>query len=88
MRMNHGHERRQSVRLAQALLVAFRIPEGRGLVGVFGNGNEHDNLEALVSWVEHRLCDPDPTLAEAALPHLTDQLERDLMRWEAQAAWH
>lgn len=85
--MNPSYERRQSRRLARALQVAFRISEGRDLIGVVGHGNEHDNLEALVTWVEQRLGDPDPILAEAALPHLTDQLERDLMRWETQASW-
>ena len=80
-------ERRQTRRLAQALQVAFRIPAGRDLVGVLGRGEERDNLEALIVWVEQRLADPDPRLAEAALPYLTDELERTLMRFEAESRW-
>lgn len=81
------HERRQSRRLARALQVAFHIGEGDDLVAVVGRGDEHDNLAALVNWVEQHLADPDPSLAEAALPHLTDQLERDLLRWQEGPAW-
>ncbi len=82
-----GYERRQTQRIAGALLVAFRIPRGRELVGLLGSGLEHDNLEALTCWVERRLAEPDARLAEAALPHLADDLERVLLHWETEARW-
>ena len=81
------YERRQTQRIARALQVVFRIPQGSELVAVLGTGLEHDNLEALVHWVERRLVDPDPRLAEAALPHLADDLERELLHWEAESRW-
>lgn len=80
-------ERRQIRRIARVLQVAFRIPAGRELIAVLGNGTEHDNLEALTSWVGRRLSDPDPRLAEAALPCLTDELEQFLHRWEVESKW-
>lgn len=67
--------------------MAFRIPPGRELVAVLGSGLEHDNLEALTHWVEQRLADPHVRLAEAALPHLADNLEQELHRWEAESRW-
>jgi hypothetical protein len=83
----NGCERRQTLRIARALQVAFRIPPGRELVGVLGSGVEHDNLEALACWVERRLVDPDARLAETVLPHLADDLEHTLLRWEAESRW-
>jgi hypothetical protein len=80
-------DRRQSRRLARALKVAFRIGDGCELVTALGRGGERDNLDALTHWVEGRLADPDPALAEAALPHLLSQLERELLRWQADSPW-
>ena len=79
--------RRQSRRLAQALKVAFRISDGCDLVAALGRGSERDNLDALTHWVEQRLADPDPALAEAVLPHLLTQLERQLLSWQADSPW-
>lgn len=87
MNVSISHEPRQSRRLARALQVAFRLSDGDDLVAVVGRGDERSNLEALMNWVEQRLVDPELSLAEAALPHLTDQLERDLRHWQAESTW-
>ena len=68
--------------LAQTLGYAFRIADGGGLVFVLGNGEQHDNHQALAHWVKQQVTTLDRELAGALLPILIGRLEKTLRAYE------
>ncbi|MAG65297.1 MAG: hypothetical protein CMK74_05415 [Pseudomonadales bacterium] len=70
-------------RLASAMQAALQIPEGDALVFLIGRGTESSNLAALETWVSETLPQLEEECGLAALPHLTDRLERTLDHWRA-----
>jgi hypothetical protein len=81
--MDAERERRRVIaRLVSALESAFNIPQGDQLVLVLGNGHENNNREALRTWVNRQLQRQQLESAASLLPHLTDELNRCLLRWQ------
>ena len=70
-------------RLASAIQVALRIPEGDALVFLIGRGHEASNLDALETWVIETLPQLEEECGQAVLPYLLHQLENTMERWGA-----
>jgi len=68
-------QRKNQVQLiASYLMRALRIPNGNHLVLFFGTGNEQNNRQALVHWIEMHLDEIDPDDAEERLKYLASQV--------------
>lgn len=50
-----NQKKRHTKNLAESLCLIAHIPEGKQLVCIIGKGNERNNLEAVVSWIEQEL---------------------------------
>lgn len=72
-------------RLAESLAAATNLANGTALVMWLGNGDEANNLEALVTWVGMMLKQLGLTANRRAIPLLLAELERTLWAWEDQA---
>ncbi|WP_425221463.1 hypothetical protein [Pseudomonas sp.] len=70
-------------RLARAIQVALRIPEGDALVFLIGRGHEASNLDALETWVTETLPQLEEECGKAVLPYLLDRLESTMNQWGA-----
>ena len=68
-------------RLASAIQVALRIPDGDSLVFLIGRGHEASNLDALETWVKETLPQLEEECGQAVLPYLLHQLENTMKRW-------
>ncbi len=69
---------REIRRLAICLKGVCRIPDGSHLVLLLGNGFEHDNLEAIETWVTKQLPLVDSSTPKIQLEHLSQQLRKHL----------
>ena len=65
-------------RLIDALMFAFRIQKDNSLVSVLGLGTEKSNHDALRTWIQNTLINPDMQIAESVLPRLIERLEQSL----------
>ncbi|WOD11546.1 hypothetical protein RPW65_01295 [Pseudomonas sp. NyZ704] len=70
-------------RLASAIQVALRIPDGDALVFLIGRGHEASNLDALETWVKETLPQLEEECGKAVLPYLLVHLESTMERWGA-----
>lgn len=70
-------------RLASAIQVALRIPDGDALVFLIGRGHEASNLDALETWVIETLPQLEEECGQAVLPYLMHRLENTMERWGA-----
>jgi len=65
-------KQRQLRLIVSYLMQALRIPDGDHLVLIFGTGQERNNRQALMHWVEQHLDDIDPDEAEHRLRALAN----------------
>ena len=73
-----ARNRQRQVRLIVSYLMQLlRIPDGDHLVLIFGSGNERNNREALMTWVEKHLDEIDPDETEQRLSKLADKACRN-----------
>ncbi|WP_150304335.1 hypothetical protein [Pseudomonas saliphila] len=70
-------------RLASAIQVALRIPDGDALVFLIGRGHETSNLDALETWVKEALPQLEEECDKAVLPYLLVHLKSTMERWGA-----
>ncbi len=70
-------------RLAKAMQHAMQIPEGDALVFLIGKGSEHNNLEALETFVKETFSTLEDECGVLMLPLLMDRLEQTLNHWSA-----
>lgn len=61
--------------VAESLEFRLGLPNGRGLVGVIGDGHERTNRQAIKTWVAKHWNDDQPEDARAA----TEMLEAELV---------
>lgn len=75
--------------LSRNLACRLEIQHGRDLVPMLGNGTEHNNREALQTWLNVKadllMEATEQLLAELILDHLADDWDRD-DTWEQQPA--
>lgn len=72
-RAQANQRRQRLVRQVAIILVnRMRISTGRELVGLIGRGNERNNGEALITWIEGRLAE--------------ESVDGDAARWAARLA--
>ncbi|MCK9247156.1 MAG: hypothetical protein M0P11_09440 [Anaerolineaceae bacterium] len=76
--MLHKMNKNVCRRLARAIQVALRIPDGEELVFLIGHGNETTNLQALETWVSETLPQLDDEWNRAMLPALMARLEQTI----------
>lgn len=74
-------ERRVIRNLASALCAAMGVSQGVHLVSVIGLGGEHNNQEAMETWVSHQIALDDLVPGREALPVLLERLERLAEAW-------
>ncbi len=65
-------------RLIDALIFSFRIPDDDSLVKVLGTGMETANQDAIRTWIQYTLSNPDMRMAETILPWLITRFEQTL----------
>ena len=66
-------EKRQIELIASYLMQILQIQNSDHLVLFFGTGQEKNNYQALISWVEKHMDDIDSDKAEVRLKHLANK---------------
>lgn len=69
-------------RMARSLEAAFLIKPGDALVCVLGDGTEHDNHEALITWLQREIERLETEASVEYLPELAGRLDKKLTQWE------
>lgn len=63
-------DKQQIALIASHLMQALHIPQGSHLVRFFGSGQEQNNRQALIRWIEIHIDEIDPDETETRLKHL------------------
>ena len=80
----HKAQKREFRMLAQLLAQQFHIHQGRHLVGLLGNGDEHNNVEAIAYWLAEKgeYIEEMKVLHVDPLNHLHNELGKKLINAE------
>jgi len=71
--MEAKRKKRQIELIANYLMQVLHIPDGKHVILFFGTGEEKDNRQALVTWVEKHIDEVDPDEAEQRLKLLANK---------------
>jgi 16S rRNA U1498 N3-methylase RsmE len=72
--MEARRKKHQIQLIVSYLMQVLRIPDGNHLVLFFGSGQERDNRQALMSWVEIHIDEFDPSETEKRLRSLANKV--------------
>jgi hypothetical protein len=69
------------ITVAESLQLTLNLPEGRGLVGLVGNGEERSNRRALANWVAAHWDADESENAREACEVLANELASELYEY-------
>lgn len=80
----HKAQKREFRLLAELLAQQFHVRQGRHLVGLLGNGDEHNNVEAIAYWLAEKgeYIEDMKALQVDPLNHLHNELGKELINAE------
>ena len=80
----HKAQKREFRLLAELLAQQFHVRQGSHLVGLLGNGDEHNNVEAIAYWLAEKgeYIEDMKALQVDPLNHMHNELGKELINAE------